>query len=52
MSYLESCRGVFKSNRILTIYALYIFDTIMFFTRTEILMVYKNNRAIIRAVEI
>lgn len=35
MPYLESCRGIFKSNRILTIFGLYIFDTILFFHKNR-----------------
>lgn len=31
MSFRESCRGVFKKNGILTLYALYIFECLVFF---------------------
>lgn len=35
MSYLQSCRGIFRSKKILTIYALYIYETILFFYKNR-----------------
>lgn len=35
MSYLQSCRSVFKSKKILTIYGLYIYETIVFFYKNK-----------------
>jgi len=31
MQYRESCRGVFKKESILTVYGLYILESLMFF---------------------
>lgn len=33
--YRESCRGTFKSNRIMTIYALYIYESLLFFIKNR-----------------
>lgn len=35
MDYLESCRNVFKTKRIMTIYGLYVYEIVMFFYKNK-----------------
>lgn len=35
LPYRESCRGVFRSNKILTVYGLYLFECLMFFFKNR-----------------
>lgn len=39
LKYRESCRGVFKSNKILTVYSLYVYECLLFFFKNKQLFV-------------